>query len=159
MYLFKTLDPHPPTATPISGQSPKKNGFYWMVIFTKKFRTLDPHLPIVWDKVLKINRFFLTPSLMTCCLNASTKELLMVCLRNYFDKRPSWEIKKPPCHAIQGEKIWTFSNVSYTFSSLTGGPNWPFKCLDLTASIRTKSYSNYVWNVWEKRLWHLLPHG
>ena len=32
-----------------------------MVIFTKKFRTLDLHLPIVWDKVLK-NRFF-TPSL------------------------------------------------------------------------------------------------
>ena len=35
-----------------------------MVIFTKKFRTLDPHLPIVWDKVLKKNVFFLTPSLM-----------------------------------------------------------------------------------------------
>ena len=32
-----------------------------MVIFTKKFGTLDLHLPIVWDKVLK-NRFF-TPSL------------------------------------------------------------------------------------------------
>ena len=29
-----------------------------MVIFTKKFRTLDPHLPIVWDKVLKKNGFF-----------------------------------------------------------------------------------------------------
>ena len=26
MYLFGTLDPHPPTATPILGQSPKKNG-------------------------------------------------------------------------------------------------------------------------------------
>ena len=24
-----------------------------MVIFTKKFGTLDPHLPIVWDKVQK----------------------------------------------------------------------------------------------------------
>ena len=34
-----------------------------MVIFTKKFGTLDPHLPIVWDKVPK-KRFFLTPSLM-----------------------------------------------------------------------------------------------
>ena len=26
MYLFGTLDPHPPTATPILGQSPKKYG-------------------------------------------------------------------------------------------------------------------------------------
>ena len=34
-----------------------------MVIFTKKVENLDPHLPIVWDKVPK-NRFFLTPSLM-----------------------------------------------------------------------------------------------
>ena len=29
-----------------------------MVIFTKKFRTFDPHLPIVWDKVLKKKFFF-----------------------------------------------------------------------------------------------------
>ena len=35
-----------------------------MVIFTKKFGTLDPHLPIVWDKVPK-KRFFLTPSLIS----------------------------------------------------------------------------------------------
>ena len=28
MYLFRTLDPHPPTATPILGQSPKKNEFF-----------------------------------------------------------------------------------------------------------------------------------
>ena len=28
-----------------------------MVIFTKKFETLDPHLPIVWDKVPKKNGF------------------------------------------------------------------------------------------------------
>ena len=34
-----------------------------MVIFTIKFGTLDPHLPIVWDKVPK-KRFFLTPSLI-----------------------------------------------------------------------------------------------
>ena len=62
MYLFETLDPHPPTATTILGRSPKKTGFYWMVIFTKKFGTLDPHLPIVWDKVQK-NGFFFNPSL------------------------------------------------------------------------------------------------
>ena len=31
-----------------------------MVIFTKKFGTLDPHLPIVWDKVPKKNVFFYT---------------------------------------------------------------------------------------------------
>ena len=31
-----------------------------MVIFTKKFGTLDPHLPIVWDKVQKKNCFFYT---------------------------------------------------------------------------------------------------
>ena len=29
-----------------------------MVIFTKKFGTLDPHLPIVWDKVPKKRGFF-----------------------------------------------------------------------------------------------------
>ena len=33
-----------------------------MVIFTKKCGTLDPHLPIVWDKFPK-KTFFLTPSL------------------------------------------------------------------------------------------------
>ena len=33
-----------------------------MVIFTKKFGTLAPHLPIVWDKVPKKNVFF-KPSL------------------------------------------------------------------------------------------------
>ena len=32
-----------------------------MVIFTKKFRTLDPHLPIVWDKVLKNGCFYSFP--------------------------------------------------------------------------------------------------
>ena len=36
-----------------------------MVIFTKKFRTLDPHLPIVWDKVLKKTLFSFTPSLIS----------------------------------------------------------------------------------------------
>ena len=34
-----------------------------MVIFTKKFWTLNPHLPIVWDKVPKKTFFFWTPSL------------------------------------------------------------------------------------------------
>ena len=37
------------------------SGHFWMFavkitewfFFTKKFRTFDPHLPIVWDKVLK----------------------------------------------------------------------------------------------------------
>ena len=29
-----------------------------MCIFTKKFRTFDPHLPIVQDKVLKKNGYF-----------------------------------------------------------------------------------------------------
>ena len=69
MYLFRTLDPHPPTTTPILGQSPKKTFFF----FTKKFRTLDSYLPIVWDKVLK-KRFF-TPSLIgiiAFCLNRVT---------------------------------------------------------------------------------------
>ena len=27
-----------------------------MVIFTKKFGTLDPHLPIVWDRVAEVAR-------------------------------------------------------------------------------------------------------
>ena len=34
-----------------------------MVVFTKEFGTLDPHLSIVWDKVPKKNVFF-TPSLI-----------------------------------------------------------------------------------------------
>ena len=42
------------------------SGHFWMfavkitecVFFTKKFRTFDPHLPIVWDKVLKKTVFF-----------------------------------------------------------------------------------------------------
>ena len=38
-----------------------------MGFFTKKFRTFDPHLPIVWDKVLK-KTFFLTPSPTTLVL-------------------------------------------------------------------------------------------
>ena len=29
----------------------------------------------------------------------------------------------------------------------------------LTGSLRAKSHSNYVRNVWKKRLWHILPHG
>ena len=49
------------------------SGHFWMfavkitecVFFTKKFRTFDPHLPIVWDKVLKKTVFFLTPSLIS----------------------------------------------------------------------------------------------
>ena len=56
MFLFGTVDPHPPTATPILGQSPKK------VVFTRKFGTLDPHLSVVWDKVPK-KPFFWTSSL------------------------------------------------------------------------------------------------
>ena len=31
-----------------------------MVVFTKEFGTLDPHLPIVWDEVPKKNGFFYT---------------------------------------------------------------------------------------------------
>ena len=34
-----------------------------MCIFTKKFRTFDPHLPIFQDKVLKKRGYFLIPSL------------------------------------------------------------------------------------------------
>ena len=34
-----------------------------MVIFTKKFGTLDPHLPIVWDKVPKKRFFYTFPKL------------------------------------------------------------------------------------------------
>ena len=64
MYLFGTLDPHPPTATPILEQGPEKNGFLLKVIFTKKFWTLDPNLPIVWDKVPK-KTFFLHLPLST----------------------------------------------------------------------------------------------
>ena len=29
-----------------------------MVVFTRKFGTLDPHLPIVWDRVPKKTVFF-----------------------------------------------------------------------------------------------------
>ena len=43
-----------------------------MVLFTKKFGTLDPHLPIVWDKVPK-KTFFLAPSLTCSACIACTK--------------------------------------------------------------------------------------
>ena len=48
MYLFETLDPHPPTVTPILGQSPKKNG--------KTVKMAE------W--LFSLKHFFLTPSLI-----------------------------------------------------------------------------------------------
>ena len=67
MYLFRTLDPHPPTATPILGQSPKKNGFAVKItewLFSLKILGLWTHLwihlPIVWDKVPNKSVFFYT---------------------------------------------------------------------------------------------------
>ena len=76
MYLFRTLDTtHPGIAcfeTFLDVCS--KNG--WMVVFTKEFGTLDPHLPIVWDKVPK-KRFF-TPSLI-CTLWQFRRRNRMIC--------------------------------------------------------------------------------
>ena len=43
-----------------------------MVIFTKKFGTMDSHLSIVWDKVPK-KTFFLAPSLTCSACIACTK--------------------------------------------------------------------------------------
>ena len=79
----------------------------WMVIFTKKFRTLDPHLPIVWDKVLKKNFFFLTPSLRTspvfgiCLMHSFVCLLFVHCMSfvscyffsNFCDFLSSWVFK------------------------------------------------------------------
>ena len=39
-----------------------------MVIFTKKFGALDPHLPIVWDKVPKNVFFYTFPNTINTCL-------------------------------------------------------------------------------------------
>ena len=50
-----------------------------MVIFTKKLRTLDPHLPIVWDKVLKKTFFFLTPSLSICIVAIDFSSIMWWC--------------------------------------------------------------------------------
>ena len=56
-----------------------------MVIFTKKFGTLDPHLPIVWGKVPK-KTFFLTPSL------SQDKGCLSVALKNQIlTQSASWK--------------------------------------------------------------------
>ena len=43
MFLFRTLDPHPPTATPILGQSPKKNVFSSVSLQLKIFGALKHH--------------------------------------------------------------------------------------------------------------------
>ena len=68
MDLFRTLDPHPPTATPILGQSPKKricSKNNWMVIFTKKFGTLDPPPIHSLEQSPKKTVFFWAPSLIS----------------------------------------------------------------------------------------------
>ena len=41
-----------------------------MVVFTKEFGTLDPHLPIVWDKVPN-ETVFLGPSLIAISASAA----------------------------------------------------------------------------------------
>ena len=62
IYLGLWTPTHPPPPL-FWNKVLKKAGFCRMVIFTKKFWTLDPNLPIVWDKVPKKNVFF-TPSLI-----------------------------------------------------------------------------------------------
>ena len=75
VFIWDSGPPPTPTATPFLGRSPKKTGFYWMVIFTKKFGTLDPHLPIVWDKVPKKTFFWHLPEAQTWQKHKNTKIL------------------------------------------------------------------------------------
>ena len=49
--------------------------------------------------------------------------------------------------------------VSYYFWSCLYYKTHSFQILIWHLLFRSKSHSHYVWNVWEKRLWHLLPHG
>ena len=48
MYMYRTLDPHPPTATPILGQSPKH--FFWHLPLPNiiNYHLLPPHSVLYW---------------------------------------------------------------------------------------------------------------
>ena len=46
MFLFMTLDPHPPTAYPLLGQSHKKSGFLLSVCWSRNF--LGPQIIMKW---------------------------------------------------------------------------------------------------------------
>ena len=43
MFLFRTLDPHPPTAYPLLGQSPKKNRVFAVSVLKSKFFGASNH--------------------------------------------------------------------------------------------------------------------
>ena len=43
MKLFRTLDPHPPTAYPLLGQSPKKNWVFAVSVLKSKFFGASNH--------------------------------------------------------------------------------------------------------------------
>ena len=63
MYLFGTLDPHPPTATPILGQSPKKDGFLFSLKSLGPSLTLSSLLDhVVLDPGISFNFLQLKPS-------------------------------------------------------------------------------------------------
>ena len=63
MYLFGTLDPHPPTATPILEQGPEKSGFLLNGYFHKKVLDFGPQPTHSLGQSPKKNVFF-TPSLI-----------------------------------------------------------------------------------------------
>ena len=43
MFLFRTLDPHPPTAYPLLGQSPKKKRVFAVSVLKSKFVGASNH--------------------------------------------------------------------------------------------------------------------
>ena len=60
MYLFGTLDPHPPTATSILEQGPEKSGFLQNGYFHKKVLDFGPQPTHSLGQSPKKNVFFYT---------------------------------------------------------------------------------------------------
>ena len=73
-----------------------------MGFFTKKFRTFDPHLPIVWDKVLKKTFFFDTFPYSTTALYPSEKVFLQAPSQQVTNSRYTVTFGKPSTIPVVG---------------------------------------------------------
>ena len=82
-----------------------------MVVFTKEFGTLDPHLPIVLDKVPKKTFFFDTfpnNNIILRHIKAVSKDDLENCLIKNSPKADG----SSKLHAASGHGFWTSSDNS-----------------------------------------------
>ena len=104
-----------------------------MVIFTKKFGTLDPHLPIVWDKVPKKTFFLGTfPN-----------------IANIAPSSNPWS----PSNAIKYSKKETEDSLLDTFDNIEEEEFFEVEKMITSSKKSTKSGTNQVWDNTE-----LVPH-